>query len=1337
MRLIFIITFSFACLIFFLGGARTLPLELSMQSRPYYRTSHPDSRFLFYVFISSFFRALLGVPNRLPIPAWREARYGLRGVIMGEASNPGPPKLVSGGVLASTGLALGVHDGVEQAAADDDAAMPAAPGPAAAAPAGALPAADVAAPPVPAPPSPLGIAVPLGPPPPPPPAPDAPRAPTRAAVDVGSHTGDSVDGQRPAAAARGAQGPLQCPLCSSYRTSGATRMLVLHIVRAHGGQALHPAACDFLHSLSRGICTSENCGGLREYDSAPCKRCNGRTPVRRLTDGDLVPLPSRAADPPMTARSQPTDGDALIPEAEVISPTTPTLPADLQERVQKLTFNTRLKVPPQFRHRLCDITSSCIEGANRGEGAFAVLDEACSKLLLAHIPKDTNTTHELRIRFDMWEAKDFDGLLARAETQARQLKPGRNESSFPRNRKRVRHSVRNGAYRKGLQKITSTTAQLTSEDEKRWARELLPDSARPAASAVPAGAANADAPPAVEDPGENHEALQPLTGVRFGPESAPGPSGRRPEHLQAMLTCRRRRSLNRLLRALHSMEKLALEGNLPDCWQWILGTRLVFIGKKNSTKPRPIRVGELWRRVIAKHALHRFQGRIRQHMIRARQFGVCVPGGTETLIHARSVLEECIQSDPGNGVWAVIDLDWANCYPSLEWDDIDDAMQDVLPEVAPWTRWCHQHAAPINLPSGGVHTARRGAEQGDPHGSLQCGLVLAKRSREALASLRQHLRSEHPGIFDAWYADDGQVLCRPAHVDAYLGAIDASVGQSGGTRGSGPDVKTVVRLVGHPDALEAFEASEEAASWITPRMQHTCRFEPPNSPIEVLGSVIGSSEARDAQFKQKIDKLSSLHAAIGQLEDPQIELSLGRISSGVSRVVHLLRTNGRFLSPDVVAEQDNHQSRFLSHVLAGDLSEAALNQAAAGVQHGGLGMRRASQLQSLAFAASRIEVRPFVARLYAEMADAGIAIPGCLELYDRQTTEALDAFVAGLDPARADRARQMCERAAGLAQARLDAYLDGRREDAPGAPVGDGHAGARLVSGEVPDDPEHPRAPAALQLQQALARLSDRSAMETLLGELDGAGRSEDVLRIKELQDESVSHEWLWSMGAPPTAGLEADLFVTAVRLRLGASHAAEPQLCQQCGAVLAPTAYHASCCAPGASTEGHNDVRDALLDLAKVADATSEPEVLGLFASAPDLRPADVLTSALGGNLSHALDVGIAAPLAANAGPDCTESMRKRKVRRYARWQGELEEQRITYRPLIWSAWGREHPDTSSVLVELAKVASRRRGLADYRPVLARARAGIGIAIARRAARMILSCQARLGKRQLAILGR
>ena len=371
----------------------------------------------------------------------------------------------------------------------------------------------------------------------------------------------------------------------------------------------------------------------------------------------------------------------------------------------------------------------------------------------------------------------------------------------------------------------------------------------------------------------------------------------------------------------------------------MLRTRLVFVSKKHSTTPRPIRIGELWRRVIAKHSLHRFQGRIRQHMIQSHQYGVCVPGGAETRIRARSVLEEAIQSDSASGVWAVIDLDWANCFPSLEWDDIGQAMQDLLPEVAAWTHWCHQRAAPIDLPSGGTHAAGRGAEQGDPHGSLQCGLVLARRAREAAASLREHFQSDRMGCFHVWYADDGQAFCRPGQVDAYLHAIDEAVAKSGGTRGSGPNVKTVVRLVSHPDALAAFEGSPEAGTWITDRVQHTARIAPPNSAVEVLGSVVGSTDARAAQFQQAVDKVSSLHGSIGQLDAPQTELTLGRVSGGVARVTHLLRTNGYYISPECVSAQDQCQTAFLSHILAGDLSESAAKQAMACVQQGGLGMR--------------------------------------------------------------------------------------------------------------------------------------------------------------------------------------------------------------------------------------------------------------------------------------------------------------------------------------------------------------------------------------------------------------
>ena len=355
------------------------------------------------------------------------------------------------------------------------------------------------------------------------------------------------------------------------------------------------------------------------------------------------------------------------------------------------------------------------------------------------MPKEANTTHELRIRFDMWNKRDFEGLLARAEKQDRERAAKRkvhdSATASAGMRAGVMRSVRNGAYRKGLQKWTSSSERVPSDDELHWARTLLPVSSRDPAQrdhGLPGAEAHVHEDEELE---MDHDHPQPLKGVRFGPESGPGPSGRRPEHLQAMLRCRRRRSVNRLIRALHTTEQLAYSGALPPCWHWMLRTRLVFVSKKHSTTPRPIRIGELWRRVIAKHSLHRFQGRIRQHMIQSHQYEVCVPGGAETLIHARSVLEEAIQSDSASGVWAVIDLDWANCFPSLEWDDIGQAMQDLLPEVAAWTHWCHQRAAPIDLPSGGTHAAGRGAEQGDPHGSLQCGLVLASRARAAAASL--------------------------------------------------------------------------------------------------------------------------------------------------------------------------------------------------------------------------------------------------------------------------------------------------------------------------------------------------------------------------------------------------------------------------------------------------------------------------------------------------------------------------------------------------------------------------------------------------------------------------
>ena len=144
-----------------------------------------------------------------------------------------------------------------------------------------------------------------------------------------------------------------------------------------------------------------------------------------------------------------------------------------------------------------------------------------------------------------------------------------------------------------------------------------------------------------------------------------------------------------------------------------------------------------------------------------------------------------------------------------------------------WTGWCQKVAADIELPSGRIHRAARGAEQGDPHGSLQAGLVLARCVREALADVSAQ-RGEKPHAFTMWFADDGQLICRPADVHDILVALDAALARAGATRGTVPDAKTVARLVGHPEALLAHAADPRNAEWATDHGRATCHIGEPN-----------------------------------------------------------------------------------------------------------------------------------------------------------------------------------------------------------------------------------------------------------------------------------------------------------------------------------------------------------------------------------------------------------------------------------------------------------------------------------------------------------------------------
>ena len=250
----------------------------------------------------------------------------------------------------------------------------------------------------------------------------------------------------------------------------------------------------------------------------------------------------------------------------------------------------------------------------------------------------------------------------------------------------------------------------------------------------------------------------------------------------------------------------------------------------------------------------------------------------------------------------------------------------------------------------------------------------------------------------------------------------------------------------------------------------------------------------------------------------------------------------------------------------------------------------------------------------------------------------------------------------------------------------------------------------------------DRRVASAFAESLGRASRWPDVRRLRELSDPECCHEWLWQHGPATGPTLRDVEYVTAVRLRLGAAGPDEPAVCGYCGtSLLEASGAHALCCAN--SVVGHNAIRNELHAAASMCDPSAEIEPLGLVPSHPTLRPADVFTSAAVYGRLAALDVGVSSPDAAGAGDDCTHAMVVEKRRTYVPHLDALRRAGIQYQPMVWSAYGRPHPDTTRVLVTIARAVARRRGSGSFRGMARRWAARIATEIWRRAANMVLAC--------------
>jgi len=253
-------------------------------------------------------------------------------------------------------------------------------------------------------------------------------------------------------------------------------------------------------------------------------------------------------------------------------------------------------------------------------------------------------------------------------------------------------------------------------------------------------------------------------------------------------------------------------------------------------------------------------------------------------------------------------------------------------------------------------------------------------------------------------------------------------------------------------------------------------------------------------------------------------------------------------------------------------------------------------------------------------------------------------------------------------------------------------------------------------------RRRDRGARGCASNYFEAAESHLDLARINDLSHKESDHCWFWGVCSHHGQIIEDhEEYVEAVRIRLGAGGPIDGGICSNCGErSLDRGGGHATCCAIGESTRGHNALRDTVFTFAKIADPSAELEPENLIPSRPRDRPADVLTAAVPGCVA-ALDIGVASPAAAAAGDDAAEAMWRRKVNEREDVRPELEQAGIQYRPFVFTAYGRPHPAASEAIKHIIKLAARRKGFAA-KALERQFRSNISTVLARRLARMSLS---------------
>ena len=215
---------------------------------------------------------------------------------------------------------------------------------------------------------------------------------------------------------------LQCCMCISGDPFHAhdSRGLMMHLVRAHLGQALSAEAVAQLRMLDKTAC--QICAGIRARTTPYCQHCRCATPTRPLVLGDRVPDRRRPAHegPPSTDAAvggahttenqepHPMDEDGQAEPARALRHARSSEASKIS--ASHLQRGGLKKVPKIIASRMATSWAETIEGSIAGDDEWAFLDRYRTRLLLSVVPQGVDRNTELKRRLQFWEEGRFEEL---------------------------------------------------------------------------------------------------------------------------------------------------------------------------------------------------------------------------------------------------------------------------------------------------------------------------------------------------------------------------------------------------------------------------------------------------------------------------------------------------------------------------------------------------------------------------------------------------------------------------------------------------------------------------------------------------------------------------------------------------------------------------------------------------------------------------------------------------------------------------------------------------------------------------------------------------------------